>query len=132
MAISFDKALGVHQFTLGIRAERAEVLSSNIANADTPHYKARDVNFADALQAARSQQRGMQMAQTSEGHFDLQALSRQHVQFRVPNQPDTGDGNTVDIQQEQSAFMQNALEYQMSLGFLEGKFNGMKKAIKGD
>ncbi|WP_372872432.1 flagellar basal body rod protein FlgB [Shewanella sp.] len=131
MAINFDKALGVHQFTLGIRAERAEVLSSNIANADTPHYKAKDVNFAEALATARSQQRSMQMAQTSERHFDLQALSRQHIQYRIPNQPDTGDGNTVDLQQEQAAFMQNAIEYQMSLGFLEGKFNGMHKALKG-
>jgi len=132
MAISFDQALGIHQYTLGIRAERAEVLSSNIANADTPHYKARDVDFQAALQSAKSQQSGLAMSQTSERHFDLAALTRQHIQYRLPDQPDTGDGNTVDIQHEQSAFMQNALEYQMSLGFLEGKFGGMMKAIKGD
>jgi flagellar basal-body rod protein FlgB len=50
----------------------------------------------------------------------------------MPNQADTGDGNTVDTQKEQAAFMQNSLEYQMSLGFLEGKFNGMRKALRGD
>ena len=132
MAISFDKALGIHQYTLGIRAQRAEVLASNIANADTPHYKARDVDFSSALQAAKGRQQGMSMAATSEKHFDLKALTAQHVQYRVPDQPDTGDGNTVDMQKEQQAFMQNALEYQMSLGFLDGKFAGMKKAWKGD
>ncbi|WP_417762024.1 flagellar basal body rod protein FlgB [Shewanella sp.] len=132
MAISFDNALGIHQYTLGIRAQRAEVLSSNIANADTPHYKARDVNFSSALESAVSHQQGMRMMATSEKHFDLQALTQQNVQFRVPDQPDTGDGNTVDMQKEQQTFMQNTLEYQMSLDFLGGKFSGMRKAIRGD
>ncbi|ESE41190.1 flagellar basal body rod protein FlgB [Shewanella decolorationis] len=134
MAISFDKALGVHQFTLGIRAERAEVISSNIANADTPHYKARDVDFSAALNVAKSQQQQRNSLEMvgNEQHFGLSQLSGQYVKFRVPNQPDTGDGNTVDVQQEQSAFMQNALEYQMSLGFLDSKFSGMKKALRGD
>ncbi|MBR9726747.1 flagellar basal body rod protein FlgB [Shewanella intestini] len=131
MAINFDKALGVHQYSLGIRAQRAEVLSSNIANADTPHYKAQDLDFNAAMKAATSHQKGISMAHTNEKHFDLAALSREHIQYRVPNQPDTGDGNTVDMQQEQSAFMQNTLEYQMSLGFLEGKFTGMRKALTG-
>ena len=134
MAINFDKALGVHQFTLGIRAERAEVISSNIANADTPHYKARDVDFSAALNIAKTQQQqrnSLEMT-SDEQHFGLAQLTGQYVKFRVPNQPDTGDGNTVDIQQEQSAFMQNALEYQMSLGFLDSKFSGMKKALRGD
>ncbi|MGL5047135.1 MAG: flagellar basal body rod protein FlgB [Shewanella sp.] len=133
MAINFDNALGVHQYTLGIRAQRAEVISSNIANADTPHYKARDVDFSAAMQAARGQQqRNSLEMQASDKHFGLADLAGQAVKFRVPNQPDTGDGNTVDIQQEQSAFMQNALEYQMSLGILERKFSGMKKALRGD
>ncbi|QIR13966.1 flagellar basal body rod protein FlgB [Shewanella aestuarii] len=132
MAINFDNALGVHQYSLGVRAQRAEVLSSNIANANTPGYKARDVDFASAMSAARSHQKGLSMSQTTEKHFDLTALNQQHVKYRVVNQPDTGDGNTVDMQQEQTAFMQNALEYQMSLGFLEGKFSGMRKALTGN
>ena len=134
MAINFDKALGVHQYTLGIRAERAEVISSNIANADTPHYKARDVDFSAALNVAKSQQQQRNSLEMSEDgqSFGMAQLTGQYVKFRVPNQPDTGDGNTVDIQEEQSAFMQNALEYQMSLGFLDSKFSGMKKALRGD
>ncbi|RTR32598.1 flagellar basal body rod protein FlgB [Shewanella atlantica] len=132
MAINFDKALGVHQYTLGIRSQRAEIISSNIANADTPHYKARDLDFDKAMQAATSRQGGLGMSQTDAKHFDLTALSGQNTAYRVPNQPDTGDGNTVDIQQEQSEFMQNALEYQMSLGFLDSKFSGLKKALRGE
>ncbi|ABV37691.1 flagellar basal-body rod protein FlgB [Shewanella sediminis HAW-EB3] len=132
MAINFDKALGVHQYTLGIRSQRAQVISSNIANADTPHYKARDLDFDKAMQAATSRQNGLSMSRSDVKHFDLTALSGQNTAYRVPNQPDTGDGNTVDIQQEQSEFMQNALEYQMSLGFLDSKFSGLKKALRGD
>ncbi|GGI67693.1 flagellar basal body rod protein FlgB [Shewanella gelidii] len=132
MAINFDNALGIHQYTIGIRAKRAEVISSNIANADTPHYKARDVDFAAAMQAAKTSQSGMSLNKSNEKHFDLSMQSQQHVGYRVPNQPDTGDGNTVDVQQEQTAFMENALEYQMSLGFLDSKFAGLRKAIKGE
>lgn len=131
MAINFDKALGVHQFTVGIRAQRAELISSNIANADTPHFKAQDMDFSNALKAAKSRQNGLAMVNTSNQHFNLQTLTQQHVGYRVPNQPDTGDGNTVDVQQEKNAFMQNALEYQMSLGFLDSKFSGLKRALKG-
>ncbi|MCL1125445.1 flagellar basal body rod protein FlgB [Shewanella surugensis] len=132
MAINFDKALGVHQYTLGVRSQRAEVLSSNIANADTPQYKARDIDFDKALASASRQQNGLKMAISNRKHFDLEALSQQTPDYRAPTQPDTGDGNTVDMQQEQSAFMQNSLEYQMSLGFLDSGFKGLKKAIRGD
>ncbi|MCF1426732.1 MAG: flagellar basal body rod protein FlgB [Shewanella sp.] len=131
MALSFDKALGIHQYTLGIRSQRAEVISSNIANNDTPHYKARDVDFSAALLEAKTRQGGIAMTHSHEKHFDLKVLSEQHVKYRIPNQPDTGDGNTVDIQQEKMAFMENAMEYQMSLGFLDRKFAGLKKALKG-
>jgi len=68
MAISFDKAFGIHQYTLSVRSKRAEVLSSNIANADTPGFKARDINFSQALEEAQQQQ-GFGLATTSEKHF---------------------------------------------------------------
>lgn len=75
MALSFDKAFGVHQHTISVRAKRAEVLSSNIANADTPGFKARDINFAQALQEAQSHQ-GFGLATTSEKHFALNMDAR--------------------------------------------------------
>lgn len=132
MAINFDNALGIHQHTLGIRAKRAEVISSNIANANTPHYKARDVDFASAMQAAQTKQTNFSLNRSNERHFDISTQTQAHLGFRVPTQPDTGDGNTVDVQQEQTAFMENALEYQMSLGFLDSKFSGLRKAIRGE
>ncbi|QDF67708.1 flagellar basal body rod protein FlgB [Shewanella sp. SNU WT4] len=136
MAISFDKALGVHQYTIGVRAQRAEVIASNIANSDTPGYKARDVDFAMAMQAATGTQSTatmrLPMSQSHDNHFDLQSKLAPELKYRNPNQADTGDGNTVDIQHEQTAFMQNSLEYQMSLGFLDSKFSGLTKALKGN
>jgi len=131
MALSFDKAFGVHQYTLSVRAKRAEVLSSNIANADTPGFKARDINFSQALQDAQGQQ-GFGLSTTSEKHFALQMDSPGTTQYRNPLQPDTGDGNTVDVQQERSEFLRNSLEYQASLEFMNSKISGLLKALKGE
>ncbi|SDK05609.1 MULTISPECIES: flagellar basal body rod protein FlgB [Ferrimonas] len=133
MAISFDKALGIHQHTLGVRSKRAEVLANNIANADTPNYKAQDVDFEQALNQAKSgQSGGLSMSKTHDKHFDLGLEPTAGLAYRVPLQPDTGDGNTVDLNVERNNFMQNNLEQQMTLEFLGGKFQGMRKAIRGE
>ncbi|QIZ77252.1 flagellar basal body rod protein FlgB [Ferrimonas lipolytica] len=131
MGISFDNALGIHQHTLGVRAQRAEVLSGNIANADTPGYKAQELDFEAALNSAKHGQ-SMQMTRSHENHISHQVDAQDELLYRVPLQPDTGDGNTVDLQQERNAFMQNSLEYQASLEFLGSKFSGMKKALRGE
>lgn len=128
MAISLDKALGVSQHALLVRSERAEVLASNIANADTPGYKAKDINFADALANAQNKQH-YRMAQTHEKHFDLSINLNSSEQYRNPYQPDTGDGNSVDVQVERNKFMENSMEYQTSLQFLNSRFRGLKKAL---
>jgi flagellar basal-body rod protein FlgB len=131
MAINFDKALGIHQHTVGVRAQRAEVLASNIANADTPHYKAKDIDFKLALANAQSRQ-GFAMSKTNERHFSVNVTASGQSKYRVPDQPDTGDGNTVDMQVERNNFLQNALEHQASLTFLGSKFRGLTSAIKGE
>ncbi|NRA61264.1 MAG: flagellar basal body rod protein FlgB [Psychrobium sp.] len=130
MAISFDKALGVSQYTVGVRAKRAELIASNIVNADTPHYKAKDLDFASAMRMAKSGQSGG-MGRTHSKHFNVNSSVGNSVAFRVPNQPDTGDGNTVDVQVERNFYMKNALEYQQSLQFLGGRFKALRFAIKG-
>ncbi|RJG48985.1 flagellar basal body rod protein FlgB [Motilimonas pumila] len=130
MAITFEKALGVHQHTLGVRAKRSEMLASNIANADTPHYKARDINFSDALAAAKSG-KSFSLEKTNQKHFSMQTDLQPGVKYRNANQPDTGDGNTVDVQVERNLFMQNSMEYQASMTFLNSKIAGLRKAIKG-
>ncbi len=130
MAITFDKALGVHQHTVGVRAHRSEVLASNIANADTPNYKARDIDFNRAFAAAKSKQSGG-LQVTNEHHIHGGRNQFSELGYRVPDQADTGDGNTVDVQKEKTAFMQNGLEYQAGINFLSSKFSGLRKAIKG-
>lgn len=131
MAIGFDKALGVHPNAMLIRSQRAQVLATNIANADTPGYKAKDIDFAKELKAAKSNQlSGNTMVRTNERHI---AGGTKHTGggelFRVPNQTDTGDGNSVDIQVERNLYTQNAMEYQASLQFLSSKFKGLNKAL---
>ncbi len=131
MTISFDKALGVHQYSVGVRSERAEILASNLANAQTPGYKAQDMNFERALKNAVSGA-NVGLNQTNKRHIPAVFSVGVQKMFRVPDQPDTGDGNTVDAQVERNLFMQNSLEYQASLDFLGSKFKNMTKAIKGE
>ena len=128
MAISFDRALGIHPQAVLARSQRAEVLATN---ADTPNYKARDIDFSKALEQAKSRQ-SQRLATTHEKHFDLNINSLEaNSLYRITNQPDTGDGNTVDMQVERSKYVQNAMEYQASINFLGGKFKGLKKALGG-
>lgn len=133
MAISFDKALGIHPHTVSLRARRAEILSANLANADTPNYKAQDLDFSKALQQARegtaSQEFGLN--RTHQAHFDVRMQMEGNLGYRIPSQPSV-DGNTVDSHTEQMAFTRNAVEYQASLEFLSGKFRGLKSAIRGE
>jgi len=132
MPINFDSALGIHADALRVRSQRAELLASNLANTDTPNYKARDIDFKSAMKMATSgQSSGMQTShanhtQSSGGRFDSPA-----VQFRTTMQ-DSLDGNTVDEQVEQAQFMQNSVQYQASLNFLGAKFKGLLTAIRGE
>ncbi|REL30303.1 flagellar basal body rod protein FlgB [Thalassotalea euphylliae] len=130
MAISFDKAFGIHPQGMMLRAKRAEIIASNIANADTPGYTAKGMNFQDALaSAAKNQQAGM--ARTHEKHFDIRTEMTAGEGFRVPDQPDTGDGNTVNVQVERNLYLENTLQYQASVQFLDSKVKGLKKALSG-
>ncbi|MDW6093578.1 MULTISPECIES: flagellar basal body rod protein FlgB [Vibrio] len=131
MAISFDKALGIHQYTVGVRERNAEMISSNIAQANTPGYKAKALDFDKALQAASSGA-SISLARTNGRHIPASMSVIGEELYRIPTQPDTGDGNTVDVDLERNLFMQNQLRHQASLDFLGGKFKGMTKAIKGE
>lgn len=132
MALSLDKAFGIHEAALKLRAERTQVLANNIANADTPGYKARDIDFQAALAGAMEGAGSATLKTTQPGHI---ATSMQggaaELKFRQPFQPAL-DGNTVEMQVEQAEFARNALEYQASLKFLEGKMKGLMQALKGE
>ncbi|WP_163935893.1 flagellar basal body rod protein FlgB [Paraferrimonas sp. SM1919] len=131
MAINFKNALGIHQHALGLRAERAEVLATNITNADTPKYKAKDIDFAKELASAAKLKGKVHMNNTHENHFEFGGHVQGQLKYRIPTHMDTGDGNSVDMEQERNAFYKNAVEYQSSFTFLNGKFSGLRKAIKG-
>ena len=130
MAISFEKAFGIHPQTLRVRAQNAEVIASNIANADTPGYKAKGLDFQAAMSKAASRQTSA-MSRTHEKHFDVKSQANSVTEYRVPNQPDTGDGNTVDVQMERNLYLENSMHYQASLQFMNGKIKSLKKAIGG-
>ena len=123
-------AISLYEQALRFRALRNEVLSSNIANADTPGYKARDLEFGAALKSAR--QETIEMTRTSDMHKQAWGASTEGatLMYRVPSQP-TLDGNTVSLDVEQAAFAENALQYRASLAFLDGTIRSLRFAIKG-
>ncbi len=130
MAISFDKALGDMPAQLALYGKRSSLLASNLANADTPGFKARDIDFRSVLAAADAGQ--VHLKTTNAGHIgDSGGLSgAADLLYRVPVQPSL-DGNTVNSQVEQAEFAENAVRYQSTLTFLNGKFKGLKLAITG-
>ena len=131
MAINFDKTFELHAKGLNLRAKRAEVIAANIANADTPGYKAKGLDFQKAMMQATSNQQQSGMSVTHSKHFDTRIELNNNLDFRVPDQPDTGDGNTVDVQMERNLYLQNSMEYQAGIQFLNGKIKAMKNVITG-
>lgn len=132
MAISFDKALGEMPAQLALYGKRSSLLAANIANADTPGFKARDIDFRTALAAAGGGD-GVALQTTRPGHIASAgaATSDAELLYRVPTQPSL-DGNTVNSQVEQAEFAENAVRYQSTLTFLSGRFQSLKLAIKGE
>lgn len=135
MAISFAKALGIHDDALALREQRAEVLANNIANADTPGFKARDIDFAQQLQQAQAQRQPGNLALTVTDSRHLNATVNPDfaadLMYRIPLQPAVDD-NSVEVQQEMARYADNALHYQASFDFLNRKFKGMTNALKGE
>ncbi|MFG6488978.1 flagellar basal body rod protein FlgB [Roseateles sp. BYS78W] len=119
MSIDFNKAVGIHGEALQLRAERTKILASNIANASTPGYQARDIDFASRLQAAAAGDEAGGLA-----------LDSNEPQYRVPYAA-AQDGNTVEIGVEQAAFSQNALDFQTSLSFANLELKALARAING-
>jgi flagellar basal-body rod protein FlgB len=133
MALPLDNYLGIHPQAFKLSARRSEVLAANLANADTPNFKAQDVDFKAALAASGTTSSTLPMVATHASHIPLNqpgdALTAQ-LKYRVPNASSL-DGNTVDSQMEQSNFAQNAVRYQASLTFINGKFRNLMTAITG-
>ncbi len=123
-----DNALGVHAQALGMRSQRMELLARNIANADTPNFKARDIDFKQVMQQAQD----TTMVTTQAGHIAQgDAGSADAVKFRTPFNT-AFDGNTVELHVEQAKYGKSAADYQATLNFLEQRVSGIRKALRGD
>lgn len=134
MISKLDEALRFHQAALSLRAARQELISSNIANADTPNYKARDIDFASALQNAMAGSAAkLPMAVSSPQHLEGNAGSAvlgAQVMYRRPDQP-SADGNTVNMDVERAQSADNALRYEASVKFVSDELKDMLAALQG-
>ena len=122
-----DTLFGIHAEALQLKARRMEVLSTNIANADTPGFKAKDVDFQEVL----SWQLGAGLSATHAKHWRAPGFSQDGEVFTIPYNPAV-DGNTVEIGLEQAKFGEAAVEYQATLDFLQGRVTAYKRALKGE
>ena len=145
MAMDLDSYLGIHAQALQVRARRTELLATNLANADTPGYKARDIDFKSAIAAAMGPANtpstplvtnarhigiGGSSAADSAGALGGKDSLESFLKYRTPLAPSL-DGNTVDAQLEQAAFADNTVRYQATLQFLSGRFRSLMTAITG-
>jgi flagellar basal-body rod protein FlgB len=138
MLNKIDQEIAFVQSALNLRAQRQEILASNLANADTPNYKARDLDFAAALKgamaAAGSQAGTLAMTRTQPRHLSSTSglgSAAAAVKYRAAVQPSL-DGNTVDMDVERAHFTDNALHYQFLLDRASGVFNTLKLAVGPD
>ncbi len=136
MPIGLDKYLGVHAQALNLRSQRTELLAANLANADTPGYRARDIDFKSAMAQASGGSNAtpaVRLQTTNTGHIGpklVNGAAAPELKYRTPLAPSL-DGNTVDAQLEQAAFAENTVRYQATLSFLSAKFRGLMTAITG-
>lgn len=136
MIDKLNQALHFHQETLSLLNRRQHILSSNIANADTPGYLARDIEFSEQLKS------NLVKRSNYAGSLSLKTTAQEHVSakhtimpdakllYRIPDQPNA-DGNTVDMDRERVQFADNAVKYQSSLTFLNGEIKKMMSVIQG-
>lgn len=130
MVVNFNNAFGINDDALLLFERRTQLLSENIANADTPGFKARDIDFDQVLQNTRTET--LKMTTTRKNHISLstQAFSGD-VRYREVEQS-AADGNTVDLQREKAAFAENSMRYQTTMNIMSRKISGLKTAFRGE
>lgn len=122
---------GMQESALYLRAQRQEILANNLANADTPNFKARDIDFQAALKAAETQRQGIALNLTQTEHLEgYGEQGNPFLLYRNPTQPSL-DGNTVEGHIEKAQFMENSLRYQTAMEFISSRVQTLKLAIKG-
>ena len=132
MAISIDNVFGIHENAMHLQGHRAQLLSQNLANSDTPGYKAKDIDFKTALKSATSGNANAPLNITQSGHVQPKGMFMgAEEMYRQPTQSSL-DGNTVEPHVEMSEFTENSMRYLMTLRIMSGKINGMLSAIRGE
>lgn len=126
-----DRYFGVHGDALGLRSERMQILASNIANAATPGFKARDLNFQAVLAGRNETASASSLRLTSSGHLSGADARAPALLYRQPLQPSL-DGNTVELATEQVQFAETAIRYRSTLSFLNSRIGGLMSAMKGE
>lgn len=131
-----DQAFGISPQVLSLREQRFNLIAGNLANSDTPGYKAVDLGFEQVL--AQSRRGGMAMQATQAGHLGAGLATSSSVgsslaktMYRVPTQSSL-DGNTVETSVEHSEFMKNSIRYQASLGFLGSRIQSLRSVLRGE
>jgi flagellar basal-body rod protein FlgB len=127
-----DDQLKVQRNALNILVRRQEMIASNIANADTPHYKARDIDFKEALanRLAGRREQDLSLAVTNRGHIGARSDSSMPVSVKYRNEFQPGvDGNTVNMDIERAAFAETALRLEAALTFVRGSLQGLQTAM---
>ncbi|MBM3375003.1 MAG: flagellar basal body rod protein FlgB [Betaproteobacteria bacterium] len=124
-----QNAFGIHEHALSVRNRRVELISQNIANVDTPNYKARDIDFKRIIAGTQ----GVRVMATNDKHYEIAHLENtpDGLKFRVPFNAAT-DGNTVEMTIEQAQFSKATADYQATLMFLENRISGIRKALRGE
>jgi flagellar basal-body rod protein FlgB len=127
----FDNIFGIHEQALLVHGQRLSVLATNLANANTPNYKARDIDFSAVLSGTDAQA-PLPVTVTQPGHLETAtgALPAAELKYRNPYQASL-DGNTVEMPVEQAAFSENNVRYQASLMFINRNIAGLQLAIAG-
>ena len=124
----FENPFGIHEQSVAVRNKRMELIAANIANADTPHFKASDLDFKKILAASDP----APMAATNVRHFGTGETENSNgLVFRVPYNSSV-DGNTVEIAVEQAQYGQAAADYQATIQFLESRISGIRKSLRGE
>ncbi|MCW9023752.1 MAG: flagellar basal body rod protein FlgB [Gammaproteobacteria bacterium] len=133
MPLNFENILGPHETALNMQARRAQILGANLANADTPGYKAQDIDFKSVLASAGDRSiPSSSMRITNSKHIEPEGyVFGAEMMYRVPMQASL-DGNSVESQVEMAEFSENAMRYMMSLRVVNGRLNGILTAIKGE
>jgi len=133
MTNRLDDTMRFHQTALNVRAYRQQVIASNIANADTPNFKARDVDFRAALAGALGgKTNDVAMKTTSARHIAGAASGTFDASLKYRNEEQGAiDGNTVNMDVERAAFAENSVQYQASVTFINGLLTSMQRAVQG-